>query len=536
MNNFFEKYNKYKSKNDILLQKIQLLQIGGTLVDINNIKVNHENLTFFVFNGDILRTSRHSISDTKLVNNSDYVIEANGTQDNYKIEIKTLVNSLTVMKLTNNKKTFFIKKKNLVIEINEDTSRFIEQSYFKCNNADIKIQKGNIIILGKCDITKNVGEDIKISVKIESINGKNFISTVDKFDMYEFISEFDQISDFDYENSYDSFKTENLSSFCEKSPALLKNLYNAHFNMFFLNNTDTFNLLKNGNGKLIEFMLLKEMCKIKDNIFRSCENNDDRETMLKNILKRIETHNPHFLIKNSTLTYVKLPEQFKVIFDTGNSSFTIIGKEIVEYLGLMIYPTFKSVGSGVGGSSKYDDGYVDITLKMSDSSPYYLKDVYHTRAIIDDNNLKDTLLIGHSSSIFRDFLKNNYCVGYDHERSHSSNMTDAEMYDIYKVIDKNIDNLIGFFNDFVKITNNFKIITDGSSTIIENFLNKSLILLTLILNNKIVVINLDKFNKIYNKTKDIFLCVEKIKNTQLFNSSDISKSIDTIDKLKIDMI
>jgi hypothetical protein len=524
-NHFYKKYNKYLQKN-IILKKI--IQTGGEKIVLHGVSINHENLTFLKFIGNDILTTRHASINGIIQYNPLYEIIVSNSQNNYQIQIndKSYTPVKPIMILSNDSKIFYLYKKDITIEITTNINQFDESSYFKSHSSLIKISKSDLELTGTCTISKKEKEKVIIDVIITKI-GSEYSKWV--CDIYDILRIIETRSIFDYEISYDIFKNINLSTFCPKSSVLLKNFYNSNFNLFFADNRNLYNYLKNNYGKILEKMLFDIMTNSKNSIFSLCENDDDREMLLKNVIKRIETHNPYIHIMNNTHTYIPFPKKFKVIFDTGNSSFSIIGKNIVDALSLSPHKTFIFNASGVGGAIAYNNGYVTLSIKFDKSSPYYLPHIYNFIAIIDDNNLKDTLLLGHSSKIFKDFLKNNYCVGYNYEKTHASIVSESNPIKTYHDIINLLDLLPKLYSNY-KSTNNY----DKLLEYLSNFIN----ILNYIRSNLVNLVNLDNFDSdnIYGKVVDIFNNVQQIKLTPVFSQEYIKQIINVIDKIKIDLI
>lgn len=468
------------------------------------------------FENDTIKATRGSVSNSKLTMSSKYTITTEGTQSNYKITItnKTGQNVVTV---TNKLKTMYLYKSNLSIEITSHIGNFNDNSYYKTNDAIITIKNNDVELKGKCKIFKD--EIIVIHVHIEHINN---ISVHYDNELKQITNALNSNNEFDYELSYDEFKKLNLTEYCSKSLTLLKNFYNSNFNMFMIENTQLFELLKNKHGKLIVNMLNQRMETIKLSIISICNDDNKRNFMLKNVLKRIETHNPYINIQNRENKYVEMPQKFKVIFDTGNSSFSIIGKNIVDELGLQSIEFFSLSASGVGGHEKYTNGYANVSIKLNEKSPYYLPIEYSFVAVIDNNNLKDTLLLGHSSKIFMDFLKNNYCVGYNYDKLSNNTKTISELTILKNNILDNLKITSQLFNEYT---------TNNDINVLNTYLKILIELLLDILKYLPELINLNVGN-VYTKVKLELQNVNSIKNTNIYKMQPIKTKVNMVDEIQ----
>lgn len=406
---YHNKYQKYI---------IKINQIGGAIVDINGIEIDHMLLTILTHDNNKILATRHRESGGKLAENPQYNVLGESNEHDYIIKINKGANP--VIAVTKSTKELYIYLNNAVCKIHAPLLNF-DESYYKTENANVEIGNDAVKLSGICTIRKP--SDIEIMITIQKINDYP-IETI-QTDLLKMKNIF-SYERFDYELAYDEFRSAYLERFCKKSKILLKNMYNSVFNLFTVNNIELYNLLKNNYGKILKMIITEKLLSIESKINTVCNNDEDRHMMLQNIMKRIETTNKNVIIKNSAGEYVNLPNECKIVFDTGNSASTIVGKNIVDALGIVPIKIFKYSGSGIGGSVDYSLGYAPLTIKFNETSTYYLPHEYKINAIVDDNNLKNTLLIGHSSNIFTDMFRNNYCVGYNLEKSEAVENVKAE--------------------------------------------------------------------------------------------------------------
>ncbi|VBB17595.1 hypothetical protein YASMINEVIRUS_58 [Yasminevirus sp. GU-2018] len=109
--------------------------------------------------------------------------------------------------------------------------------------------------------------------------------------------------------------------------------------------------------------------------------------------------NKNILFKNGTGDFVKLNPRLRVIFDSGNSAATSIGRRVVEALGLPVHTGCMMISTGVGGQNKTSGDYVKLTFKFDKSYANSVNKEYSILAFIDDANLRDIVLFGHSNGL-----------------------------------------------------------------------------------------------------------------------------------------
>lgn len=289
---------------------------------------------------------------------------------------------------------------------------------------------------GICDI---IGSNItNLRVEILGINNVNFNFT----DRYNSINEIVEMFDdsksmkYDYENEYDKFKSANYEKVCKESQIVLKALYSSIYNTLYVKTHGYLSELAPKYGPLIVRLIQREFESMNTGLKKICSDPKYRSDFLRNVMKRIEATNDNVMIKDHRSDkFMKIPPQFNVVFDTGNSSITLIGENIVKYFNLPINKqAFKFKTSGVGGMSVNDLGYVEIILSIDKGRPYAIDEEYKIIAYVNDKNLKDTLLLGQASSGLRDFFRRNYCIGYNYDKS-SARYVDIEkqIKDAYQI-------------------------------------------------------------------------------------------------------
>jgi hypothetical protein len=151
-------------------------------------------------------------------------------------------------------------------------------------------------------------------------------------------------------------------------------------------------------------------------------------------MNRIDTHHQNLTLSFVTNDSVKkeiilTPPDFKVgemsiIFDTGNSSITIIGEQFLNYLlqkvdktqddlqiNTMLIPI---VSQGIGGSASNNE-WINLNLKFNDYMPYSNRKEYILHPLIErdkESALYNSILLGHYD-LYKMF-EDGFCIGYDH--------------------------------------------------------------------------------------------------------------------------
>lgn len=126
--------------------------------------------------------------------------------------------------------------------------------------------------------------------------------------------------------------------------------------------------------------------------------------------------NKHISFKNGKGVFVTLSTPMRVIFDSGNSTVTSIGRDIVKELGLEVTEGCMMISVGVGGKNKTCGDYVSLSFKFNPSFPNGTQKEYQILAFVDDATLKDTVLFGHANGL--DLLFNdNYSIKGEYSKS-----------------------------------------------------------------------------------------------------------------------
>jgi hypothetical protein len=115
--------------------------------------------------------------------------------------------------------------------------------------------------------------------------------------------------------------------------------------------------------------------------------------------------NEHVKILNGSNKYVEMPIDFHIIFDSGNQAQTMVGKTVIETLGLVPHQICVKEIHGVSGS---DFCYQGVNLHMKLVYPYNTpndhKDAPDHELVVEamvsnDKNMGKTILFGHDGGL-----------------------------------------------------------------------------------------------------------------------------------------
>ena len=458
--NYYKKYIKYKTKYNFLKfnKNIQFGGNNGKLI-IDNVDVSNKLtiLSYDVINNLIVANRRKPDTDTiltmndnilefliekikyKLINISEsfmnQIFAINGDEYLLKIEyeyngVKNFVELSKTLKLFN---INFIYENNtyslyILSNINDFETPDLQQvNYFiqgikTSSDFILKIKNNDSLMYelkGICQITKskirlpNNKYKNEIIFDINKINNFN-CNIYNLIDIQHFF-----IKKFDFQNSYDKLKTE--FNYCPESTILFKHIYNTYYNFYVIEENNFFSLYHNIFGGLIEHIITQKINKNKDIIRNLCLDKQNRQNLLSNIMKRIETTmNKGVIIKKNDGSFIDLftlNPLFNLIFDTGNSSHTIITIDIVKALGLIMHDTFPIIVSGVSGTSTKLNKYVNIELYFDPNiTNIDINKHFKFRAYVQDFGLTNTILLGQSAYALKQFFDNSYCIGYNTTR------------------------------------------------------------------------------------------------------------------------
>jgi hypothetical protein len=342
--------------------------------------------------------------------------------------------------------------------------------------------------LASCKNQNFVDDDyyeIKVSSKYNKEIRFGFIDeTCNNYFNKDTISNLFKKKIFEYENDYDKLKQYVISKNKYVSNLkILKNLYNVCYNELLLESPDDILFLENNFGNIVFSMIIyKLFFEYNDSLTKIFDrrNSTFRNQILKNASKRIETqHNTFFLTINGIRRKVDLQainnqlgpyrKKLSVIFDTGNSSTTIIGKRFLELISPLFGITYKDVikerlkipigAIGVGGSAS-NNIYCNMQYEFDEEYPLSLKKIYDFYPLIDekeDSTTYNMILFGHND--LEKFFKDGFCIGYNHVKPIYEEMQHK--------IDSNMNNIIYLDTLFAEIINKNLLVnfTDNLPTI-----------------------------------------------------------------------
>ncbi len=456
---YYEKYLKYKNKYLNLSNKQNNFNIQqGGAINIQNGNINTD-ITNMV---SLFALRRNKFSSYRILN------EINLTNENHSVELQVDNGFITVdFNPTSNEITSTIRPNNNSIytselNLNNKTKKFIiirrtdtEIYQFTITaNYETGLNQTNYIETTtpanfSITINKNGQTDLfegEVTIRLEVSPTCNFDFTINKINnencSFKFITNSVEsffLKDFNFQESYDRMKESRYNA-CIESTLLNKHIYNTLYTNESLNNSaQLLNTLNRYGGILEE--ILKYKYTNNTNIRNICSNENERKKILKNVMKRINTtfKEDEFLIKNSSDRFITLTQlnlnsvidnsDFKIVFDTGNSSVTTIGIDLVAALGLREKHIFDTKSFGVTGHSSINNTYVDVELKMNPNNTNISLEsdkIYKFKAMVTHNSLKNTLLLGQSAEGLKSFFDNSYCVGFNFLRQKS----DQEMNEI----------------------------------------------------------------------------------------------------------
>ena len=349
---------------------------------------------------------------------------------------------------------------------------------FNMRDSDCRTKynmQGNyyIITLHKNNESFEFGYVDSICVNIlqtDTTNGKfyNKIMTKNTYGQY-----------YDYEDAYDKLKkniilqlNKNVESDklidMRKYLMLLKTLYNTSYNELFLElPTDVLMFLELYHGLISQIIIYKLYAKYHQQIKNIVTNEKMINQIMKYTSKRINTHQTDvtIIIKHGTensecklsgsllhgyqyddngqcifptieedaaesnlhLRGVAKKILYNIIFDTGNSSSTLIGKGFLNYICHLMGTNslnlhyhalmFPIISNGIGGTMSTSN-YIELQIKFNSEISHGNKTAYNlypTLITNKDASLYNTILLGHGDLV--NIFKDNYCVYYDIDRT-----------------------------------------------------------------------------------------------------------------------
>jgi hypothetical protein len=500
-NNYLELYTKYKYKYLNLKNELW----GGNkyvfTVDGDNIEILNE-LTFIYFDDNKkLSAVRDKVNESVVQN-----LEENVEFENANIKLlfdNTRIYEFNVFNIKDFRPKYILeclyKKKNSKILLTDEYKLFIinvkTEYIFK---VYILIKRANLVKPGYVametpeydnlyiEINKD-GKNISYSGNIFIEDGKspkvwnitvlkivNMISGDTLNYKVDGINSLDVFipKEFNFQMSYDNVK---LNNYCKSSTIIYKHIYNTFYTSEIIKNPELFFTLIKEYGGIVEHVLNNYVIQNKDNITLICGNETFRQELLLTTPKRINSIYTEGikLSRIGASRFIEISDlsvsnsiEFKVIFDTGNETVTIIGKKFAEALELTKKKTFVNNTSGVvqNANLKLND-YVELELKFDNSlTNIYIDKTYKIRAYIGSDD--DTLLLGHGNNILTDLFDKSYCIGYNTDK-----IKYTEKYNVSMNIIKNYETNIAKIETNIT-SNNYdeieKIISNMEDTPINN--------------------------------------------------------------------
>jgi hypothetical protein len=333
----------------------------------------------------------------------------------------------------------------------------IESLDTKIKNFYFNDTMNNIFLEGSFSITNKVSDkNIKLSLKkINSIDLFHLDSHLNQLDLaienkdnyYEiFGGGSEEQTKFNFETYYDvNIKKMKI---CNDSNLLIKNFSSSIVNLLYVK-FDFIKILVNKYPNIFKNIISEILQLNKPNINSNCSNDSDRQFLLTNILKKLNTfiqddieitvnkRSGEIFVPVSDITNIKSGKPFKVILDSGNSNTTIIGTNFARALGYIPVKSVKIFSKGVNEGKKEDtykeDTYKEDTYKEEDLSTILDEKInfkirfinsnidigktYWIEAYINPKFDEDSLLIGNFDDSLTKIFSTSYCIGYEYSRS-----------------------------------------------------------------------------------------------------------------------
>jgi len=404
------------------------------------------------------------------------------------------------------------------IEVIQKEGEITTRTNINCNPFTFNFLNINIINIINI---MNGGHNLNISELDTKINLFNLLNI-------NFIGFFNE-SPFNYQESYDSFRNKNLVQMCPQSNILLKNIYNSIFNILFIKHNHFYQTHIN-HKNLIEVLIEIQIYNLMPNLNTICSEPSQRISLLQNMIKRLSTtyKNRVSLYNNKTCRFESINHinqtygtNFKVILDSGNSTYTSIGKNIVETLGLDSTRVTNTYAQGVvSGASSKENVITSVQLQFNDES-YSLDKNYTINGYVS-NGLVNIILLGQSESNgLKQLFDDNYCISYDLDKPYNSIHTPTYIKETNELIDK----IIKFIDSFNIVSNRStlkRVDVSGKMTeldsLVDNFISKHFNYL-----------NDERIPILYEKLRIIYDFIYSATNVS--RSSVVDNIIDNINRL-----
>ena len=331
------------------------------------------------------------------------------------------------------------------------------------NSIRVQLLK-NIVIIIHGEI-RSVKEYIDRILKIISIESLTFI--IDKNEpctitfrnttfgksIFEFIDMFKE-EQYKLSNHIDRLYPLYYSVIGSNKKYLFDNLVTFLYNNLIYNMDCKYTCLNNIHelyGKLIEFLIDKDIEMFTDQIINIHSNVNIMNNLQHNVVKKIPTtlDNTRIQFKNNLGNFVNVDN---TLVDSGNLSYTSIPRKIVNMLELPIIPGCVLV-SGAGGGETCN-GYVELTFKLLDTDNTIEKE-YTTIAFISDNI--NSMLLGNIDSLSQ-LYDDNYVIQYQKYDKHDQmNLIKIRAINTNITNDREFKMLIHDFDIAVRMNNGYMI-------------------------------------------------------------------------------
>lgn len=386
------------------------------------------------------------------------------------------------------KKSFnFILKNNSTLNVEINNFDTVLDQNFISGSGVFTLSNEIITINGSSKISKGIGARFLAITILKIIISKHTyeLNKVEK-DMQSIVNLLNNVAvkEQDYFDKCPTF-----FELSEKIKLPIKtNIFNVICGKYYYYSHNNINILIKYIN-LFKLLIRYDYEQIEQTMINKYRGNDDlMNKHLNSFVKYIPSNlsNKYIEFMTGDKTFKKINTSNKIIFDSGNSAPTSIGRYIVKELNL---PTFKSCEistHGIGGENVNCGQFVELKFRLDSSYQYANNKVYTIYAFVDDNQLKDTVLFGNQSGLDVLFI-DNYSIKYHYDdvgQSGEPLLTSDKINELLQKTSKVIDYLLtditddagfivlgNFYRDNPHVTENIKKIKTGviRSLITETF-------------------------------------------------------------------
>ncbi len=379
-----KKYLKYKEK--YLIKK----QIGGSNIFNEPFLYIQTPGTLFlqkkVIPIDMMTITRNekeqTIESIHKEDNFNYIKIVN-KNDNYQYYLSFIYNNATIFNagiklqvlieiIKNNNECKIKIQNNLFKNLFNDTNVLVLEGLYNSSESILDIKKISFNKITKFKI--DFPFIFQLDNPVKSLN--------------ELVSIYAETNvDYNIENHIEKY---NKLKYCENDKYFIELIINYYYNkvLFNLSYNEYQEYIKHNSLMIyyINTLISRELTE--DKTKEICENKDK---YYENMFKKITVNYPlnNILFKNKDDLFITLIPIYNIIFDTGNANYTLIGKNIVEYLGLTINITCKPIIlSGVIPSATQEcKESVELEFKFNN-----FKNNYKITCYVDTGNPNQLLL------------------------------------------------------------------------------------------------------------------------------------------------